>query len=133
MIILVHRYVSTKLQVSTAFLLREKRRYGTAGHTDKRPGGGAVLWAHVIRRANHCFANHVRSFALLPPRVPHSLKDTAVSLPYFIQQNYINVLLFHIAYSNTINLSSISFLFMFCVHLSVYVFLFLFLHDYIHL
>jgi len=34
LVILVQHYISTKLEVSTAFLFRENRRHGTYGQTD---------------------------------------------------------------------------------------------------
>ena len=34
----VQRYVSTKLEASTAFLFRENRRHETDGQTDRRTG-----------------------------------------------------------------------------------------------
>jgi len=40
LVTLAHRYVSTKLEVSTAFLFRENRRHRTNGQTD---GRGATL------------------------------------------------------------------------------------------
>jgi len=38
LVTLVQRYVSTKLEVSMAFLFRENRRHGTDGQTDRRTG-----------------------------------------------------------------------------------------------